>query len=88
MKRRLRRQTKLFSRSYLVALVPAYGGNSPGVLGARFNLERLWRLQADSPGSFALIWRCIRLRVQVDNAVVFLGSGRMQCIQQAHDDRD
>jgi len=63
-------------------------GNSPGIFGARISLDGRWRLWADSPGSFALVGRCIRPRVQVGNAVVVLGFGRMQCIRRVHDDRD
>jgi hypothetical protein len=48
----------------------------------------LWRHWAENPGFFGLIARCIRLRAQVDSGLVFPGFGRMQYIQQAHDDRD
>lgn len=45
-------------------------------------------LWAENLGFFALIERCIRLRVQVDIGLVFQGFGRMQYIQRARDDRD
>ena len=58
------------------------------VLGAPISPMGHPLLSVENLGFFGLIARCIRLRAQVDSGLVFPGFGRMQYIQQAHDDRD
>ena len=58
------------------------------VLGAPISPMDPPLLWAENLGFFALIERCIRLRIQVDIGLVFQDFGRMQYIQRARDDRD